>query len=508
MENNNFNMEEYAQEQEMEHQAHLLGIGIALFKTFKEVMNKGNPFEIDDLQTNLTNPEMEAIRYMAERENQYLVEFEEIFSAGDAAKLSQFIHSIHPSFKDAILNALEKKKTEKELRNLMAQNSNGGPISVEYTKPSAPTRDIKLDAAFDLWKNDYSHSMAKSSFEEYARMIKLFIRILTYKNNNNTPLVSDLNLDMIEGYKNIFEKIPKGIKTNDKSIEELLKIEGSPKSPSTISNTYTNLGHFTNWLARKQYPIQENIVKFIPDFRKIKRKEKKRRVPFDEVDLKALFNSENYTNGRWKRASEFWVPLIALFTGMTRNEVLQLTCDDIKKMEGIFVIDVNANEGKQLKVDSGDSEESTGRARLIPIHSQLKYLGFLEFVEHQKRKGHSRLFPCEERNSRGHFGAYGNRFRLYRDKVKAGPRSDRELRDFHSFRHLVKTELINISNSEGLIDDIIGHTSKNRAAAGMTYVHSDRVKLKNDLLRQLKYDCIDFNLTKKWSQNTFYKNIK
>lgn len=503
MENNSFNIEEYEQEQEMKRGAYLLGIGIDLFKNFKEVMNRGNPFEIDGLQETLTPLEMDAIQYMAYNEDIYLEKFEEIFSTGDAAKLSQFIHNIHPSYKDTILKALEKKKTEIGLRNLMAPRGNEGTSTTKCTKPSAPSRDIKLDVAFDLWKKDCSESMAKSSFEEYTRMLELFIRIITHNNNNEIPLVSELNVTMVEDYKTIFEKLPKRIRTNEKTIEDLIKIQGEPKSPSTISNTYTNLGHFTNWLAKKQYPIEDNVVKFLPEFRKIKRKEKKRRKPFDEADLKALFNSDNYSNGTWKRASEYWVPLIALFTGMTRNEIIQLTCDDIKKAERIYVFDVNANDGKQLKVDSGDSEESTGRARLVPIHSQLKSLGLLEFVEHQKKKGHLRLFPCEERNSRGHFGAYGNRFRNYRNKVKAGPRDDKELRDFHSFRHLVKTELMNNSTSEGLIDDIIGHTSKNRAAAGMTYVHTERVKLKYDLIKELKYECIDFNLIKKWTQNPF-----
>jgi integrase len=269
-----------------------------------------------------------------------------------------------------------------------------------------------------------------------------------------------------------------------------------------FKNVFKNISHFIQWLSGEGYPTQANLRDVLTHFRKIERKEKKRRVPFDNEDLQALFNSADYRLGRWKRASEFWAPLIALFTEMTRNEIIQLEVADVYKKTGYHVINVNERGDKQLKASSVDNENSTGRPRIIPIHKQLIDLGFVEFVKHQK----TRLFPFEPRNNLGHFGAYGNRFGRYRNDVGAGPRNDREFRDFHSFRHLMKTKLREVEKDDGLIDDIVGHTSTLRSAVGRTYDHSERLKFKSSALKKLKYYCIDFSVIRQWKYQFFSRN--
>jgi integrase len=348
--------------------------------------------------------------------------------------------------------------------------------------------------------------MNQSSFGEYTRMIGMFLRIIKHINHNTIPRVSELTVDMIREYKTIFSEIPRSVRTEDKSIEKLLSMKREKKSPSTIKNTFGNVGHFIQWLSGEGYPIQSNIHDVLTHYRNIKKSEKKRRVPLDEKDLKALFLSDNYRLGKWKRESEFWAPLIALFTGMTRSEIIQLEADDIYKQYNSYVFDVNDRGSKTLKAPSSiddENESSTGRKRIIPVHKQLIDIGLIEFVTHQKKRGETKLFPCEERNNRSHFGAYGNRFSNYRKKVGVVPRHDKELRDFHSFRHLMKTKLREVEIDDGIIDDILGHTSTLRSTVGRTYDHSNRLKFKTEAINKLKHDCIDFSLIKPWQQNRF-----
>jgi len=80
-----------------------------------------------------------------------------------------------------------------------------------------------------------------------------------------------------------------------------------------------------------------------------------------------------------------------------------------------------------------------------------------------------------------------------------------ELKDFHSFRHLVRTKLSDIESHDGIIDDILGHSSSSRSAIGENYNHANRLSLKNEAISKIKYDSIDFSIIKRWKACTFSK---
>ncbi len=86
--------------------------------------------------------------------------------------------------------------------------------------------------------------MRKSSYQEYRRMVELFVKIITYHNNGSIPRIRELDANLIRKYKETLKQIPKGVKTKNKSIPELLELNGPKKSPSTIKNTQGNVGHF------------------------------------------------------------------------------------------------------------------------------------------------------------------------------------------------------------------------------------------------------------------------
>ncbi len=181
---------------------------------------------------------------------------------------------------------------------------------------------------------------------------------------------------------------------------------------------------------------------------KIKRTDKKERVPFTDEDLKKLFNSEKYVKGLFKRSSDYWAPLISLFTGATLSEILQFYKDDIQTKNNFHVFDFNVSKaGKTLKVESDTKDR--GRERLVPIHPVLIELGLLEFIDSNLNKNKDILFWKEERDCNNKFGSYSKRFIRYKNKLGVKPSHDMEFKDFHSFRHLVKTKLSDIEKHEG-----------------------------------------------------------
>ena len=394
----------------------------------------------------------------------------------------------------------EKLKHEiKTLKTVIETNLDNNDINNIHDKKYSEEDNPTLTDLFKKWFEIHKESMKPSSFGEFNRMIDLFIRIINDKNSKETK-IAELDVAAIRHYKELLEKIPKGVKAQKKSIAELAALSGQPKSKSTIKNILVNVGQFILWAKQQGYPVNDQIHYVLTSFPKTKSDQKKRRLPFDNSDLKKLFNSEHYEKGLFKRESEYWAPLIALFTGALESEILQLHVNDVCEVSTnkTYIFDINSNsEDKSLKVD-GDTD-GYGRPRLIPVHPKLVQLKFLEFVKHQKDSGLIRLFPSENRNTRGQFHAYSTRFRRYRDKVGAGPRNDKEFRDFHSFRHLIKTRLSDLEHHDGLIDDILGHSSSSRSSVGQGYSHADRLDLKLKALKKVRFDCIDFSVIKDWN---------
>lgn len=148
---------------------------------------------------------------------------------------------------------------------------------------------------------------------------------------------------------------------------------------------------------------------------------------FDANDLKALFESANYKNHAFRTPSEYWLPILALHTGARLNELCQLTVTDIGRHDDVETISILDGEmGKRLK--------NAASRRVIPIHSRLIELGFLDYVKTIKA---GRIFPelPEDPARPGNFGAkVSELFTSYRRKCGVGSSTGRSNKTFHSFR--------------------------------------------------------------------------
>lgn len=177
----------------------------------------------------------------------------------------------------------------------------------------------------------------------------------------------------------------------------------------------------------------------------VRRRDK--RLPFSTEQLRLIFNAPLYTGctDDWfgyampgdarPRRGRFWVPLIALFAGLRLNEACQLHVADIHKIEGIDCIIVtagptSAENNKRLKTASSE--------RAIPVHSELRRIGFMAFVEERRASGDQKLFPELQISSTGYYSdPFSKWFRRF--LVKAGAAKPKTC--FHSLRHSYRDAL-------------------------------------------------------------------
>ncbi len=157
------------------------------------------------------------------------------------------------------------------------------------------------------------------------------------------------------------------------------------------------------------------------------------RTRWERCQLAKLFSSENFTQQGYTNADDYWIPLILqLHTGARPAEICQLQTRDVVVREQIPCLKIT-NEG------DGQSVKTAQAKRLLPIHSKLIELGFLQFVEQRRKQGHRQLFSGKATGAFGEWAKnFDTRFSRYLSKLGflAGQRPTA-----YSFRHTIIDEL-------------------------------------------------------------------
>ncbi|MEX5576695.1 tyrosine-type recombinase/integrase [Pseudophaeobacter sp. A-200-2] len=144
----------------------------------------------------------------------------------------------------------------------------------------------------------------------------------------------------------------------------------------------------------------------------------------------------------------YWVPLISRLHGLRSEEALQLGPKNVRSEDGIHYFDILKGTGTSLK--------SNNARRLIPIHSQLIELGFLELVAHQRKLGRSRLFDQVSRSKtkKANFTAnFTKNFTYYRKS--RGIYCERM--DLHALRTSCNTKMVENALPDTARRYLIGH---------------------------------------------------
>jgi integrase len=185
------------------------------------------------------------------------------------------------------------------------------------------------------------------------------------------------------------------------------------------------------------------------------------RDPYSPGQLTKITKSPLYTGHlseacRYKpgphlvRDGYFWVPLIALYSGMRLGEILQLLKLDVREENGIWYFDVNKGD-----CDDGKSLKTASSKRRVPLHRVLLDLGFVDYVNSGHQSG--RIFPEIKKGSDGyhshHFSKWWGRY-----SKQIGFKSPRTA--FHSFRHNFADALRAADLPEYINKALVGHADK------------------------------------------------
>ncbi|WP_420418331.1 DUF6538 domain-containing protein [Pacificispira sp.] len=224
------------------------------------------------------------------------------------------------------------------------------------------------------------------------------------------------------------------------------------------------------------------------------------REPFTVGELNAIFAAPLYTgcvddfNGYAKpgpnrpRGHRFWVPLIALFTGMRLNEILQLHLSDIRDDKGTWCIYVERSPDDADFAVSKRVKSAAGK-RCVPIHPELIRIGLLDRVNAMQRANEVRLFPDAAKSGDGYYSSPTSKWfgRFLERYIEKTPR-----KVFHSFRHTFRDA---IADAELPHDATValGGWSFSTGAQDERYFHSIKPEKLASYIDRIRYEGLDLS---------------
>ena len=143
------------------------------------------------------------------------------------------------------------------------------------------------------------------------------------------------------------------------------------RRPLSVNNLLTKLTTVLSWAVSNDL-----IPKAYTQNLKYKKGAESTRKAFTQEQIKTLMA---YANGLPTDSWQRWALTLGIITGARLNEYVQLTKEDIRKEGDVWVIDINDNNGKELKTAQSK--------RLVPLTDGAYGFdlgAFLRFVENSK----------------------------------------------------------------------------------------------------------------------------
>ncbi len=316
-----------------------------------------------------------------------------------------------------------------------------------------PDHGPDLSELIDAFIEERGQSWAPRSKQSHSGALRQFLSFVGPK-----PIGLLSRKDCKE-FKMILEKLPPKWPSRFKAMEiqDIAALGLPPISPATVNRALTPICSFLNWAVSEGH-ISANPAQRIRAIHRVRADTQ--RAAYSDVDLRLLFEKSpmyrgclsarerHHTGSMIIKDARFWLPLIALFTGMRLEEIGQLRCSDIRQVDGVYVIDVNSSDGNRIKNQNSQ--------RLIPIHSELLAIGLLDHVEMKNASGHERLWPEFRRNRHDSYSAnYSKWFGRYKNLIGL---TDPKI-TFHSFRHTFIDRLKQQDVPDGKIQELVGHAN-------------------------------------------------
>lgn len=220
-------------------------------------------------------------------------------------------------------------------------------------------------------------------------------------------------------------------------------------STPTIVNKSSYLKHFFEWCAAAGYYPAGTSPTVGQVSYGTREKRQRRKLGFKAFTVEQVQNLLAPTNFATLPFSARWAVVIGLYTGARASEVGQLLLKDVATVDGVPCIEIS-DEGEHQRLKSDVSR------RVVPVHQELRALGFADYIAAVQAQGATRVFPkARDGVTNGAGNWITKAFSRYIAEQTKGWEAGK--RGFHSLRKTFIQEMQGAGVASELRAQIVGH---------------------------------------------------
>ena len=299
---------------------------------------------------------------------------------------------------------------------------------------------------------------------------------ILFKFFNPNKDIAAISRDDLLKFRNTLALIPTKLnqkaKYKDKNLEQIIRIgKNDPKlSQVTIQKYMIRVIQFFKYCYNSDY-ISKSIVNDLSVKVEINPMERKV-LPYSKEEANTIFKivqnfkeTNKSPSNRISANDLYYITMIAAYSGMRINEIVQLRARDIVQHNNVLCFSINRDDGKSTK--------NINSIRLVPVHSKLIEFGLMEFVK-QRASANKSIFKVSNKDFSEIFRSQIQRKLISSDKQKT----------FYSFRHYFIYTLVQQEVEPNIIAQIVGHEKQYKILLGTyaTNINASVLKAKVEMV--------------------------
>jgi integrase len=354
------------------------------------------------------------------------------------------------------------------------EKRHGGADVPTPVEPSRAARGPLLSEAFEVWKAG-GGSVRGSKKPSENTVMEANQAVRYFKELYGDMKLGDITRRVAREYRDAVAKVPKNMPAELRKLPLPKLLERSDlaalplRGATTVNKSVQLIGAIVS--RAEAEAMLDDVENFANPFGKavkfkVDEGETEHREIFSKANLSTIFSSSIYSEN-WRThggggEAVFWLPLMALLSGMRLSEMARLRLCDLRQDEddGVWFFDVSRRGGRSTKTVSS--------IRRIPLHPELQRIGLLKYRAWLLQKGGRPDGPMWPGVKASAWSKWINGY--LRDKCGITDST----KVFHSFRHTFKRMTRDAGLYEELHDAITGHA--NKGSVGRDYGRGFSIK--------------------------------